>query len=204
MLALVEIPDQSPRFELFLDGNTPWYCVRTQPKHEHIAASQLREQPGIEVFLPRIRFRRTTKLGPAWVTEALFRDYLFARFDLAASLRRVQHSRSVCGVVRFGDHWPTVPHSIIAELWNAMGGQDLCVVTEGLQAGDSVEISLGALSGLQAVVKRVLPTRQRVAVLLEFLGQQTTLELDQQQLTVSRDKDLQRRRSSLLNSPVAA
>src|SRR5215813_8963248 len=72
-----------------------WFCVRTQPKHEHIAAAQLRQGRDIEVFLPRIRYKRRTRLGLAWVTEALFRDYLFARFDLDAAWRRVQGARSV-------------------------------------------------------------------------------------------------------------
>src|SRR5579859_1328713 len=93
-----------------------WFCVRTHPKHEHIAAAQLRREPDVEVFLPRIRYRRPTRCGPAWVTEALFRDYLFARFEPAAALRRVHHARAVSGVVRFGDHCPSIPDSIITDL----------------------------------------------------------------------------------------
>jgi hypothetical protein len=32
-----------------------WFCVRSQPKHEHIAAAHLKQEPGIEVYLPRIQ-----------------------------------------------------------------------------------------------------------------------------------------------------
>ena len=32
-----------------------WYCVRTKPKHEHIAAGNLARQAGLEVFCPRLR-----------------------------------------------------------------------------------------------------------------------------------------------------
>jgi len=60
-----------------------WFCVRSQPKHEHIAAARLRES-GLEVFLPRIRFKKHSVRGPVWVTEALFPNYLFARFDFRA------------------------------------------------------------------------------------------------------------------------
>jgi transcriptional antiterminator RfaH len=68
--------------------------LRTLPKQEHIAAAQLRHQSSdVEVFLPRVRYRRTTRRGPAWVTEALFLNYLFARFDLVNSLRLVQAAR---------------------------------------------------------------------------------------------------------------
>src|SRR5271165_2958401 len=93
-----------------------WFCVQTQSKHEHIAAAQLRQNSNLEVFLPRIRYRRATSRGPAWVTEALFPNYLFAGFDLVSQLRLVQAVRGVRNVVHFGSRWPTIPETAIAEL----------------------------------------------------------------------------------------
>jgi len=29
-----------------------WYCARTKPKHEHIAAANLRKNLNLEVFIP--------------------------------------------------------------------------------------------------------------------------------------------------------
>jgi transcriptional antiterminator RfaH len=154
-----------------------WFCVRTQPKHEHIAAASLRQNLELEVFLPRIRFKRLTRQGPAWVTEALFVNYLFARFDLATLLRRVKHARGVRDVVHFGDHWPKVPETAITDLRAAMGNEELQVIPQEFNPGEIVEIAGGAFHGLQAMVTRVLPAKQRVAVLLDFLGRQTSLEL---------------------------
>src|ERR1039458_10254477 len=93
-----------------------WFCIRSHPKHEHIAAAHLKREPDIEVYLPRVRFKRATRRGPVWFTEALFPNYLFARFDLAACLRRVCCARGVRGVVHFGDRWPIVPEGVIGEL----------------------------------------------------------------------------------------
>lgn len=180
-----------------------WYCVRSHPKHEHIAAAQLRQPGDIEVFVPRIRYRRATRQGPAWVTEALFKDYFFAKFELAVALRRVRHARSVCGVVHFGDHWPSVPEHVIVELRTAMGGQEQCVVEDGLEAGDRVQINAGAVSGLEAVVTRFMPAKQRVAVLLDFLGRQTTLELDRDQVLPVAAQESQRRRFPLYQQTAA-
>ena len=70
----------------------------------------------LTVFLPRIRFKRATRQGTAWVTEALFPGYLFARFDWRTSLRLVQHSRGVRGVVHFGERWPAIPDDDHREL----------------------------------------------------------------------------------------
>ncbi|HTX22162.1 MAG TPA: transcription termination/antitermination NusG family protein [Candidatus Aquilonibacter sp.] len=153
-----------------------WFCLCSQPKHEHIAAEHLRKN-GVEIFLPRIRFRRTTCQGTFWVTEALFPNYLFARFDWQNSLRQVQSASGIRGVVHFGERWPTIPEETIEQLRQAVGADQLRVLPARLAPGDEVRIAGGALRGLCAVISRVLPARERVAVLLEFLGRQTTVEL---------------------------
>lgn len=155
-----------------------WYCIRSKPKHEHLAAAQLDEQAGIEIFVPRIRFRRSTRRGAAWVTEALFPCYFFARFDLSSQLRRIQSAREVTKVVHFGNHWPVVPDDAISQLRAIIGTDDVRIIDPDLNPGDDVEIAGGAFHGLQAVITRVIPGSQRVAVLLDFLGRQTMVDLD--------------------------
>jgi transcriptional antiterminator RfaH len=164
-----------------------WFCVRTQPKHEHIAAAHLAKEPELAVYLPRIRFKRSTRKGPVWFTEALFPNYLFARFDLGADLRKVHHARGVRGVVHFGDRWPAIPEAVIASLQASVGAEQVHVINEELQPGDKVQISGGAFHALEAVVTRVMPGRQRVAVLLEFLGRQTMVEVANDGLVRERD-----------------
>jgi transcriptional antiterminator RfaH len=154
-----------------------WFCLKSQPKHEHIAAAHLRQNSAVGVFLPRIRFKRATRRGTVWVTEALFPGYLFARFDWQSTLRQVQHSRGVRGVVHFGERWPAIPDAVILELQQAVGATGLHTIPENLKPGDEVEITEGAMRGLRAVVTRVLPGRERIAVLMEFLGRQTMIEL---------------------------
>jgi transcriptional antiterminator RfaH len=158
-----------------------WFCVRTHNKHEHIAAAHLKQDPDIEVFLPRIRYKRITRFGPAWTTEALFQNYLFARFDFETRLRRVQHARAVRGLVHFGNRWPMIPESVIEELRTAMDGEE-AMIADTLEIGAPVRIVAGPLNGLEAVVTRVMPGPLRVAVLLEFLGRQTSVELSRNQV----------------------
>jgi len=43
--------------------NPAWYCARTKPKHEHIAAANLQKNLGLEVFHPRLRMERATRRG---------------------------------------------------------------------------------------------------------------------------------------------
>ena len=174
-----------------LPAGERWFCLRTQPKHEHIAGAHLQKDAGIEVYLPRIRLKRATRRGPVWFTEALFPNYLFARFDLASCLRRVCHAREVRGVVHFGDRWPVVPDGVIAELRAVVGSEQVHVVPDEFEPGEAVRIAGGAFHGLQAVVTRAMPSRERVAVLLEFLGRQTTVEVAAEALV--READGRRR-----------
>ena len=155
-----------------------WFCLRSQLKHEHIAAAHLRRQNDLEVFVPRIRFKRSTRNGVVWVTEALFPSYLFARFDWTTSLRQVYHSPGVNEVIHFGSHWPVIPDEAIEELRAALGGREVHVIPPDIAAGDTVKIAGGSFHGLSAVVARVLPSAKRIAVLLDFLGSQTVVELD--------------------------
>src|SRR5882724_3492399 len=112
-----------------------WFCIRTQPKHEHIAAGHLKDEPDVEVYLPRIRFKRSTRRGPVWFTEALFPSYVFARFDFATGLRKLSQVRGVSGVVHFGNQWPTIPDDVIEALRAKVGSDEVHVVQPELQPG---------------------------------------------------------------------
>ncbi len=170
-------PDCRPPEVPGAESQVAWFCLRSQPKHEHIAASQLRRLGQIEVFNPRVRFPRPTRQGAAWVTEAMFPSYLFARFDWTTCLSRVHYAPGVSGVVHFGSRWPTVPDPVIEEIRALLGPEEVHVVPRDAAPGDSVEIAGGIFHGLQAVITQVLPGRQRVMVLMEFLGRQATVEL---------------------------
>ncbi len=159
------------------DSTLAWFCLRSQPKHEHIAARHLRQME-VEVLNPRLRFQRPTRYGPVVVTEALFPGYLFARFDLSTSLARVKYAPGVKTVVHFGPRWPKVPDDVIGQIRETLGADEVRVVPFGINPGDTVQIAGGALHGLEAVINQVLPGKQRVLVLMDFLGRQTAVELD--------------------------
>ena len=151
--------------------------MKAQTKREHIAADHVRQIPGATVFLPRIRLKRNTVRGPAWFTEALFPGYLFARFDFQTQFRQVQSANGVRGIVHFGDRWPAIPDDSIHELQLTFAGDSICTVENPLSEGEQVEVAVGAFRGLKAVISRVMPARERVLILMDFLGRQTTAEV---------------------------
>jgi transcriptional antiterminator RfaH len=153
-----------------------WYCLRTRRKQENVAAAHVRILGDVAVFCPRIRFRRPTKGGAIWVTEALFPGYFFARFSLRDMLPLVRSAHGVTSVVRFGEWYPEIADGIIEELRVETEDRVIGESVPPFAPGDRVQLVGGALAGLEAVVTQVLPGHERVRLLLEFLGGDTVAE----------------------------
>lgn len=147
-----------------------WYCVRTQPKREAVAASQIAVRGG-EVFAPRIRFKRRTPRGKVWFEESLFPGYIFARFDWMM-LRAVSGAVGVRGLVKFAGKCAVVPDAMIEMLRTETAGAAVVVIPDepSVKKGDEAVVAEGALVGLRAVIKQVMPGGERVKVLLNMMG----------------------------------
>jgi transcriptional antiterminator RfaH len=147
-----------------------WYCLRSQLKHEHIAAAHLRQIEHVDVYCPRVRLQKSTRRGRIWFTEALFPNYLFARFNLRALLTRVRSSPGVVGLVRFGGGYPSVPTAAIESLRAVMLDSEMRTIVPTISEGDAINVVEGPLQGAPGVVTKILPAQERVRVLLDFLG----------------------------------
>jgi transcriptional antiterminator RfaH len=163
--------------EISAANELQWYCLRSQPKHEHIAAARLRRELGIEVFCPRVRLQRRTQRGLKWFVEAMFPNYLFARFDLTSNQTRVRYSPGISDLVHFGRQIAPVPAAAIEELAGFIGGEEIRTLECPLAEGADVAVISGPLTGQEGVITKILPARARVRVLLEFLGDPREIEL---------------------------
>jgi transcriptional antiterminator RfaH len=156
-----------------------WYCLRSRPKHEHIAAAHVRLVEGVTVFCPRIRFKRPTRQGLVWVTEAMFPGYLFAYFDLGERHRQVRYAHCVIGIVQFGNRYPIIEERTLVLLRDQTGVAEVKELTYELSQGDQVKVVGGVFAGLEAVVTQVLSAKERVRILMDFLGRQMEAEVEQ-------------------------
>ncbi len=161
-----------------------WFCLRTQTKREHIAAEHLRELESVEVFCPRLRYRKATRRGKIWWVEPLFPGYLLAKFDLAEMERAVMFSQGIRGIVRFGSRIPPVPTSFVEALRQEVRSrsdaneEELFSISPVIQIGDEVEIAHGPLQGMQGTIVTIVPATERVKILLDFLGQPHAIDVD--------------------------
>jgi transcriptional antiterminator RfaH len=154
-----------------------WFCLKTQPKQEHLAATTLRRQMGVNCFSPRVRFRKPTRRGAVWFVEAMFPGYVFAEFNFSRQHRQVEYSSGVQAVVRFGDQVATVDPSLIASLQEKAGDDEMVTYNPDIEVGQSVQIAEGPFQGVEALVTQLLPARERIRVLLEFLGRSVEMEV---------------------------
>lgn len=160
-----------------MTDSTHWYCVRTKPKNERLTSQLLRTEVALPVFCPFIRFERARRTGRTWVTEAMFPGYIFARMDYTTQNRHVRSIRGVITIVGFGDNPAIVPEVIVEELRREVRDEETIVIQPEIAIGEEVNVVAGPFQGLRAVVSRVLPARERVAVLLEVLGMEREVEV---------------------------
>jgi transcriptional antiterminator RfaH len=151
-----------------------WYCLRTKPQAEYIAASGLVLR-GFETFFPRIK-SPWPRRGHA--DEPLFPGYLFVRYDGDGQGYYCLYSLpGVGGMIRFGDEVPSMPEEVIAGLArrveeiNERGG-----LWREFRPGEKVHVHLGQQESLAEVVE-MRSSRARVLVLLEFLGRLVRAEV---------------------------
>jgi transcription antitermination factor NusG len=154
-----------------------WYCLRTHPKHETVAAAHLRQVPGVVVFHPQLLLMRWTRRGWMRRSESLFPNYVFAQFTLETTLEKVRYTPAVKKVLEFGGKVPPIPDPVIGELRSTMQAAMSEVFRDAPVAGEEVEIAKGPFEGLKGKVIWVRPAKERVKVLLDILGNSVPAEL---------------------------
>ena len=155
-----------------------WYCARSKPKHEHIAAATLRKNLGLETFLPRLRIERATRRGAVRAIEPLFPGYVFVHCVIEEMLNEIKHTNGVSSLVQFGGKISIVEDAVIEELQDCFEADEPMTVEQRLIPGSEVSVAGGAFDGMRAHVLRNMPAKRRVQILLDILGQPTPVEVD--------------------------
>lgn len=147
-----------------------WYVVQTKPKQESRADANLRRW-GVETFGPLVREARVRRGSSRaqYRASPLFPGYIFARFDAADLLSKIQLTRGVYRVVGFGEYATPIGDEIIA-LIRSRVGEDGFVRHPELQPGDPVQVTCGPLRSLEGIFERHTHGEDRVLILLAAIG----------------------------------
>ena len=182
-LTLADFTENS--LQLMDEQDKHWYVVRAQPKRERIAARSLRETMGVEVVCPLVKFHKATRRGKVWWSEAMFPGYLFVKFNRKQHERGVRYAQGVLTIVKFGESMPVVPSMFIESLIEVLSEQEEIIIAHEVEIGDQFELVEGPLRGQIGDVVEVLPGKERVRLLVDFIGGERELEVDLMSLLLS-------------------
>jgi len=157
-----------------------WYCAFCTPQGEARAKLGI-EAAGFEAFLPVERIRgplSVKRRQHAVMARPLFPRYLFAYFDAGTDHHKIIAIDGIEHLLQNAGKLVKVPQSTIDVFRNLQraGVFDRVDPMSGLKSGDAVKITEGPFAGLIARVKSAR-SRDRIKVLLEFLGQATEADL---------------------------
>ena len=149
-----------------------WYLIQCKPRECFRAMEHLQNQ-AFEAFLPTLSREVLRRGKRETVLEPLFPHYLFVRLsDVADNWAPLRSTRGVARVVRFGDTPLSVPDDIVSALQEPVPTQPQAL----FEAGDKVQITEGALAGLEAIFAAT-DGDERVVLLIKLLHQQQTVRV---------------------------
>jgi transcription antitermination factor NusG len=164
-----------------------WLVVRTKPRHERVAVHHLGHRE-VEAYCPLY-------LEPKWRRRApetpvpLFTGYIFVRCEPELQMNAVAYCPGVAHPVRFDRRLATVGPEVIDAIRRREGERGYVMPPEveiGIKLGKKVMIMAGPLAGMEGIFRGYLRGRERAQVLVEFLRQQSLVEVDSDDLAAAR------------------
>lgn len=155
---------------------TTWYVAYTEPRmeqrvHDAVAGDRFGS------YLPLEQTSRVYRGKREEITRPLFPRYVFVSFDKLADewgdLYMIDGLLKICGDT-MGN--PTMVPIWQIDLLRRAEAAGAFALKSAFTVGDAVRIAVGPFSGFLAKLKSCSPGR-RVKVLMNFLGQQSTLDL---------------------------
>jgi transcriptional antiterminator RfaH len=182
----MELPSPTPKQTEPGSVMKRWYLVRTQPRREHLAKSNL-ERQGYETYLPLIQESRRRRGHWVDVVEPLFARYLFVRLAVGLdNFGPIRYTTGVHNLVRFGEEFSVVPdHTVDALLRSADRTTGIHQPKHALfEPGNSVFIEQGPFAGLRAIFLAET-AQERAVILVEMLGRANRVVVERYVLRVA-------------------
>jgi transcriptional antiterminator RfaH len=155
-----------------------WFVAHTHPLKEIIAQQHLLEQ-GFEVYLPRFKKIRRHARKVEEVLVPLFPRYIFISMNMeVARWRSVNGTRGVSYLLTNYDRPAVVPNYVIENLKSHEIAYGIVPVNSLITfaKGEKVRVTDGAFQD-QIAIFEMLDDKQRVQLLLSFLGKKIKVAL---------------------------
>ena len=154
----------------------PWFAIRTSPRWEVRASSEL-SQRGLETYLPLCRVKRRWSDRTKIIDQPLFPGYLFGRFQMADRILVLQ-APGVKQILGTGNTPTPISQAEIDNLKALVAANTLIVPWPYLRAGQRVHIDRGPLAGVEGFVVRAEQGALRIVVSVDLLQRSVATEID--------------------------
>ena len=154
-----------------------WYVIRTKPRQEQRALSNLQQQ-GYQCYLPMIAIEKLSRERLHVIKEPLFPRYLFISLDSSRYGQNWSPIRStwgVSGLVSFGSE----PAKINSGLIDLLRQQEQGISEDPqrlFSTGECLLVADGPFAGLQAVYQ-MASGENRAMVLIELMGKSAQMQI---------------------------
>ena len=130
-----------------------------------------------DFYLPKIT---TKKINANPKVEVLFPSYIFVNISLE-NYSALKYTMGIKNIIKFGDNISCIASEEIKAMQMVEEASKLDPVTTQIQIGQDVTIAKGSLKG--SIVKVCsLPSKDRVGVLLSFLGSERRVTISEKDL----------------------
>jgi transcription antitermination factor NusG len=153
-----------------------WFAIRTAPRWESLASSEL-NQRGLETYLPVCRVKRRWSDRTKIIDQPLFPGYLFGRFHLNDRVRILQLP-GVKQILGIGSAPAPISEAELANLRALVAANPVMVPWPYLRAGQRVQICRGPLAGVKGFVVRAEEGSLRIVVSVDLLQRSVATEID--------------------------
>jgi transcriptional antiterminator RfaH len=159
-----------------------WYVVQLKPNSHKIALRNLQRQ-GFETFLPMHEVTRRTAVKFETAIRPLFAGYMFVACDREqAPWRQINSTYGIARMLgREGEGLTPMPEALIAGLRARCDSVGKVLPLESFEPGQSVEMHSGPFANFIATVEQ-MASDARVWVLLDFMGKETRVQVERQQI----------------------
>ena len=155
--------------------NKKWYAVYTKSRNEK-KVNELLAEKGIESYLPLQKTLKQWSDRKKFVEEPLFRSYIFVRIDYKHHIDVLQ-TQGVVTFVKFAGKPEPVPDKQIEAVKMLLAeNYDFEVTNENLKIGDKVEVTQGAMKGLQGELVEYRG-KKKVVIRIDTIGQNLLVDI---------------------------
>jgi transcriptional antiterminator RfaH len=162
-----------------------WYLIQFKPNSHRLAERNLQRQ-GFETFLPMQKITRRKASRFVSDLKPLFPGYMFVSVNSELGpWRTINSTIGVSRLVSFEGKPKPLPLQLMSGLMLRCDASGTVLPPKSLIEGDSVEMLTGPFANFITTVDTIDP-EQRIWVLMNFMGQQTRMQVTADQLQVAK------------------